>query len=144
MARMMSACGVWCSACPAYHAAAKGAAFQQRIASAWRRIYGLREPPQAIACGGCLGPEAQLFHTSVKCRARRCCGANGFGSCAECSNEVCADLAHAQSVWDGVPNLVSLLSRADFAAYARPYCGHRRRLAEARSAHRGGGYAVAP
>lgn len=134
MARMMSACGVWCSDCPAYHGSEKGVAHRRRTAAAWRRIYRLREPPAHIACDGCLAPDAAVFHSSVKCRARRCCLANGFASCAECTTASCADLERAQAVWDGVPNLVSLLSRSDFAAYARPYCGHRRRLAAVRAA----------
>ncbi len=44
MTRMMSACGVLCSDCPAYFADAKGVAHQERTASAWQRIYGLMKP----------------------------------------------------------------------------------------------------
>jgi hypothetical protein len=39
-------------------------------------------------------------------------------------------------VWDHVPELSAVLSQKDFARYARPYCGHRRRLSAARAAHR--------
>ena len=132
MARMMSACGVWCSDCPAYHAVAKGRPYQRRTAEAWRRIYDLREAPENITCGGCLGCDEDLFHTSRGCRARRCCLWNNFTSCADCPQPSCVDLEKAQSLWDGVPALESVLSRADFVRYARPYCGHRRRIAAAR------------
>jgi len=132
---MISACGVMCSECPAYHAAEKGVAYQRRIAAAWRRIYGLKEPAANISCGGCLGPERDLFHTSRRCKARRCCVRNGFGSCGECPMEACADLEHAQAVWDGVPEIGAKLSAADFARYARGYCGHRERLGAARPLH---------
>ncbi len=128
----MSACGVICSECPAYHARAKGAAHQRRTAQAWRRIYGLRERPENISCGGCLGPEEELFHTSRRCRARRCCRRRGFGSCAVCPKGSCRALEHAQAVWDGVPALAETLSHADFVRYARAYCGVRERLARAR------------
>jgi hypothetical protein len=121
-----------CSECPAYLAAAKGAAHQQGTADAWRRIYGLSEEARGIACGGCLGSDNELFHTSRRCAARRCCRGHGFSSCADCPKESCADLERAQSVWDEVPQIGAKLSPADFEAYARPYCGHRERLAAAR------------
>ena len=130
----MSACGVLCSECPAYLAAAKGEAHQQRTAEAWHRIYGLNEPAANISCGGCLGRDEEVFHTSRTCRARRCCRLKGFASCAECSMESCPDLERAQSMWDGVPELANALSAEDFTAYARPYCDHRQRLADARTA----------
>jgi hypothetical protein len=135
---MMSACGVLCSECPAYLAQTKGAAHQRRTVQAWRRIYGLTETVEHISCSGCLGPDDEVFHTSLNCKARLCCRAKGVSSCAECANESCPDLETAQSVWDDVPNLASTLSTADFATYARPYCGHRERLAAARATGRDG------
>ena len=129
---MMSACGVWCSECPAFHASGRGIAYQRRVAAAWARIYDLSEPPENITCGGCLGTDAELFHSSRGCAARRCCLSNGFESCAECPQPSCLDLERAQALWDGVPELKATLSRADFATYARPYCGHRRRISAGR------------
>ncbi len=136
MAIMMSACGVLCSGCPAYLGGAKGVAHQRRIAAAWKRIYGLNEMPKNISCGGCLGPDEELLHTSRRCGARNCALTKGYKSCAECPVESCPDLEKAQSVWDEVPDLVRTLTRRDFVIYAQPYCGHRRRLAAARSARR--------
>jgi hypothetical protein len=135
---MMSACGVICSECPAYLGATRGPAYRQRTADAWRRIYGLDASPERISCGGCLGPDEQLFHTSRQCKARSCCRLRGLDSCADCVAASCEDLERAQAVWDDVPRLASRLSPADFAAYARPYCGHRARLAAARRARRAG------
>ena len=134
MTQMMSACGVLCSNCPAYHGAAKGIEHQKRTAAAWRRIYRLKEPAENISCGGCQGPEDQLFHTCQRCKARQCCRQRGFRSCAECPVKSCALLERAQAVWDGVPKLEKKLSRADFAEYAKPYCGHRERLQRERRA----------
>lgn len=133
---MMSACGVLCSECPAYHARTKGPAHQQRVADAWRAIYGLDEKAANISCGGCPGPDAELFHTSRTCAARRCCRSSGHRSCAECAVERCADLEKALAVWDGVPAIGRTLSEPDFVAYARASCGHRERLAAARAAAR--------
>jgi len=132
MATVMSACGVLCSECPAYLGKARGAAHQKRTAAAWRRIYGLSEKSENISCGGCQGSDAEVFHTSRNCTARRCCRSRGFTSCAECDVQRCPDLKRAQSVWDEVPDVARTLSEAHFIAYARPYCGHRRRLAAAR------------
>lgn len=134
MASMMSACGVMCSDCPAYLGSAKGVEHRQRTAAAWQRIYGLSEAVLNITCGGCLGPDEQLFHTSRNCKARRCCRSKGFSSCAECPVESCPDLDKAQAVWDGVPEIAKTLSHEDFVIYAQPYCDPRRRLAEARKA----------
>jgi hypothetical protein len=123
-----------CSDCPAYLGDVKGIEHQNRTVAAWQRIYGLVEPAENISCGGCLGPDEKVFHTSRTCKARLCCRSKGLASCAECSVKSCPDLEKAQSVWDGVPDIAKTLSRADFVAYAQPYCGHRRRLAAARAA----------
>jgi NAD(P)H-nitrite reductase large subunit len=131
---MMSACGVLCSECPAYHGAQKGIEHQRRTVEAWQRIYGLKETAAHISCGGCLGPDEEIFHTSLNCKARGCCRSKGFNSCAECQRDSCPELEKAQSVWDEVPDLIDKLSAADFAAYARPYCDHRKRLTDARLA----------
>lgn len=129
---MISACGVICSECPAFHGAAKGRAHQRRTVQAWQRIYGLREPPENVSCGGCLGPDHELFHTSRRCGARRCCLGKGYATCAECPKKTCPDLERAQAVWDGVPETAAALSRTDYVRYAKAYCGHRERLAAAR------------
>jgi len=134
MEEVKSACGVLCSGCAAYDAASNGREYQAEVAKAWERIYGLKEPPERISCGGCLGPEADLFYTSVRCAARRCCRTKRLDGCAECPVSSCADLEKAQSVWDGVPRIGASLSQEDFDRYARPYCGHRERL---RRWHRG-------
>lgn len=136
MLKVMSACGVMCSACAAYHGEAKGPDHQERTVAAWKRIYGLRETASAISCGGCHAPDDEVFHTSVRCKARRCCRSKGLRSCAACPRRPCADLERAQSVWDGVPDIAKSLGPADFEAYARPYCGHRERLAAARARRR--------
>ncbi len=130
--RVMSACGVLCSECAAYIGRQRGAAYRRRAAAAWRRIYGTRARPEQITCGGCLGPDAELFHTSLGCRARRCCRARGLRSCGECAREACPDLERAQRVWDGVPAIAATLSPRDRAQYAAPYCGHRERIAAVR------------
>jgi Protein of unknown function (DUF3795) len=132
MARMMSACGVMCSDCPAFHGPAKGVAHQKQTAEAWLRIYGVNESCENISCGGCLGPDHELFYTSIRCKARRCCLSKGFRSCAECDVQDCLYLEKAQSVWDEVPEISKNLPREDFVIYAQAYCDHRRRLAEAR------------
>ena len=132
----MSACGVLCSGCGAFRADSKGNEYQQTVAAAWRRIYGRDEATADISCHGCLGPDEQVFHTSVRCTARRCCMSKGFKSCAECPKNSCDYLERAQSVWDGVPQIGSTLSAEDFERYALPYCGHRERLAAARRVYR--------
>jgi len=136
---MMSACGVLCSDCPAYHGAEKGSDHQARVVEAWTRIYNRPEPPEKIACEGCLSSNVEVFYTSVGCKCRLCCLAKGYASCAECPQEGCSLLEEAQSVWDGVPSIGARLSPEDYDLYARPYCAHRERLAAARVVFRAGG-----
>jgi len=134
MAKVMSACGVLCSGCPAFHGKAKGIEHQKRTAAAWKRIFKVEEKPEILSCGGCQGPLEELLHYCRKCKAQQCCRKKGFRSCAECSKKSCALLKKAQAVWDGVPKLEKKLSRADFMKYAKPYCGLRERLERARKA----------
>jgi len=134
---MISACGVLCSECPAFIARAESAEYKRTLADAWQRIYGLSVDPQTLHCGGCLGPDDQLFYMSCQCKARRCCVDHTFATCAQCSREFCPELSEAQSLWDDVPALAMTLSAADFETYARPYCGHRERIAAARTQHPG-------
>jgi hypothetical protein len=130
---MMSACGVLCSSCPAYYAQKKGTRYQKRTVEAWQRIYRMHVTVDQLSCCGCTGPDEDVFHTSRRCKARCCCRFKGFSSYAECPIVFCALLKKAQSVWDGVPNLLNKLSRTYFTSYAQPYCGHRERLASARA-----------
>lgn len=136
METMISACGVLCSSCPAFHGKARGIEHQKRTASAWKRIFRLSEKPEALTCGGCLGPEDEVLHYCRNCKAQQCCRAMGFRSCAECPVESCTLLEKALAVWDGVPKLEKKLSRSDFVKYAKPYCGHRERLERARKTAR--------
>ena len=133
MTRMMSACGVLCSGCPAFRDRDDGID-RQETAAVWRRSNGLKHKAGDISCAGCLGPDDQLFHTCRKCKARRCCRIKGLRSCAECTVKSCALLEKAQAQWDGVAKLVQVVGRADFAEYAKPYCNHRERLERARRA----------
>jgi len=133
MTRMMSACGVKCSGCPAFRDREDRIDREKRV-TAWRRIYGLNQEAENISCGGCLGPDDQLFHTCRKCKARRCFRRKGLRSCVACTVESCALLEKAQAQWDGVAKLVEVVPRADFAKYVEPYCNHRERVERARRA----------
>lgn len=135
MKEKIAACGVSCSGCAAFRGQEKGPEHQKRTAAAWNRIYHMRETADRIACAGCLGPDDQVFHSSLRCKARTCCLAKGFSTCAACGAEgSCPKLEKAQSVWDGVPKIAATLSAADREAYALPYMGHRARLAALRRA----------
>jgi hypothetical protein len=132
MDEVMSACGVICSGCAAYLASSKGLVYQKEVAEAWKGIYGFDADPARLSCGGCLSPDDQVYPTSVKCTARRCCLNKGLNSCAECSEQSCDLLAKAQSNWDAVPEIGAKLSASDFEKYAQPYCGYRERFEAAR------------
>jgi len=132
----MSACGVICSDCAAYLAGSRGPAYQKEASEAWGRIYRFQTQPERMLCDGCLSPDDRVFHTSVKCTARRCCLSKGLSGCAECPEESCELLERAQANWDTVPPIGAKLSASDFERYAQPYCGCRERLEAARRAFR--------
>ncbi len=138
MEKLISACGVICSECAAFHGASRGIAYQSEAAATWGRIYGFQTEPEKMTCAGCLSSDNEVFHTSVTCAARRCCRSKGFSSCAECAEQSCELLAKAQSNWDAVPAIGATLSAPDFALYAQPYCGCRERIEEARRTLRSG------
>ena len=135
---MISACGVLCSMCPAYMGKEKGSDYQQITAEAWNRLFGLGVTADQIKCCGCTGPDEEIYHSSIKCKARNCCRNKGLNNCVECSVEPCEDLEKAQSVWDEVPDLITKISSSDFEIYVRPYCGHRDRLQNERNLFRQG------
>jgi len=138
MTARMSACGVLCSECPAFLAHRAGdPAMRERVAAAWHELYGLDFGPDVIRCGGCFGPDDQLFHTSRRCAARRCCRSRGLASCAKCGDRPCADLEKAQSVWDGLEERAATLPRSVFREFVQPYCGARRRVPNAPRPSRG-------
>jgi hypothetical protein len=125
----MSACGVICSACPAYLAGqSNDPAGRERVAAAWHEIYGLNFGPEAIACGGCLGSDEAVFCTSRKCSARRCCRLRGLASCAACADRPCADLERAQSIWDGLEEKAKTLPESAFKEFVLPYCHARQHV----------------
>src|SRR5215469_2052468 len=102
MTRMMSACGVLCSGCPAF-ADREDHVDRQETVPSRRRIDRADEKTQDLFCGGCLGPDDQVFHTCRGCEARQCCRDKGLRSCAECFIKSCALLEKAQAQWDKVP-----------------------------------------
>ena len=125
----MSACGVICSECPAFLAGqAKDPAARARVAAAWHELYELDFGPELISCGGCLGADEDLFFTSRKCAARRCCRSRGWDSCAGCADRPCADLERAQSIWDGLEERAKTLPEPVFREFVLPYCHARRRV----------------
>ena len=129
MAIHLSACGVICSDCPAFRARqSNDPAMRERVAAAWHELYGLNFGPEVISCGGCLGSDEELFHTSRKCAARRCCYSRGLTNCGECRDRPCADLERAQSAWDGLEERAPLLAEPVFREFVLPYCHARRRV----------------
>jgi hypothetical protein len=129
MTGRISACGVICTDCPAYLAGqAKDPAARARVATAWHDLYGLNFGADVISCGGCFGSDEDLFFTSRKCAARRCCQARALPHCAECPARPCADLERAQSVWDGLEERAQTLPEPVFREFVLPYCHARERV----------------
>ena len=129
MGVQLSACGVICSQCPAFVAGQSAdPAARARVAAAWHDLYGLNFGPEAIACGGCFGPDEAVFPTSRQCAARRCCRDRGMVNCAVCGDRPCARLERAQTNWDGLEERATTLPEPVFREFVLPYCHARQRV----------------
>jgi hypothetical protein len=132
MAVRMSACGIVCSDCGAYIAQQKGdPAYQAEVAAAWKRIFNLDVPPEALSCAGCTSLEGQTFSSCQDCFVRQCALAKGIAHCGLCDDFPCAEFNRVQAQYDHLDQMAERLSEDDFARYVAPYCEARERLAAA-------------
>ncbi|MDH5483023.1 MAG: DUF3795 domain-containing protein [Candidatus Bathyarchaeota archaeon] len=76
--KLVSRCGIYCDACYVYRAFKDGGEFLDSVSKE------LGVPKSQIRCGGCLGPEEELWQNCRKCRVRACLKEKGFDFCYEC------------------------------------------------------------
>lgn len=132
MSLRMSACGVVCSECGAYRARLSGdPAHRERVANAWRTLFQMDVPPEALQCAGCLSVGAPVFPSCKDCWVRECVLSKGIAHCGLCDQYPCAELERVQAQYDGLEKLAQTISEEEFAEFVLPYCHVRERLAAA-------------
>ena len=90
MNRMIAACGLICTECPAY-IAHKNNDQQLRVKTAeeWSKMFKAKLKPEIINCVGCLETEGTLFHHCMECKIRACCREKEILNCAYCDDYGC-------------------------------------------------------
>ncbi len=111
MEKLISSCGLNCSACDAYIATINDDDKLRKLtADKWRVEFNAAGiTPDMINCTGCREPGAKFSHCEL-CEIRKCVRAKGFGTCAECSEMDSCTIVSAihQYVPEAVANLRSL------------------------------------
>ena len=94
MAKLIAACGLTCSECPALLATqANDAAAIAKVASEWSQAYHVEVRPEHVWCDGCMTTGPRKCHHTGECEIRSCVVARGIANCAECADYACATLA---------------------------------------------------
>jgi hypothetical protein len=90
MDRILGACGLECSACPAYVATqANDAAKIEEIARRWSAQFGADIRAENVWCDGCLTDGERKCGHCAECEIRSCVMGRGFATCAECGDYPC-------------------------------------------------------
>ena len=90
MEKIIGACGLVCSECPAFLATRAGdAAAIARVAEEWTKTYATDVRPEHVWCDGCMtGGERACAH-AAECEVRACVAGRGLTSCAACADYGC-------------------------------------------------------
>ncbi len=94
MDKLIAACGLVCSECPALVAtrAADGAAIA-RIAEEWSAAFHAEVKPEHVWCDGCMTASPRKCHHAGECEIRACVVGRDLAHCAECAEYPCPTIA---------------------------------------------------
>jgi hypothetical protein len=91
--RIVGACGIVCSDCPAYIATrTDDDALRARTAAEWSAMYHADIKPAGINCDGCPSAGPRLFAHCLECGIRACAHGRKLVTCAECPDYACGKL----------------------------------------------------
>ncbi|WP_319579282.1 DUF3795 domain-containing protein [uncultured Methanospirillum sp.] len=116
-------CGFHCSQCPAYVGNIRSEADQSRVSEAWKKIYGLEIPAEAIRCDGCQKPDNENPHRiGGACEMKTCVQKKKISHCGYCEEFPCSLIErHLGSVESVAPGCVSTLTPDEFKDFIEPY-----------------------
>jgi hypothetical protein len=94
MTRMISVCGLDCSACPAHIAfLTNDRALREKTAAEWSKAYQSELTADMINCAGCTSVEGRHIGHCYECAMRKCGLDRGVRNCGECADYGCATIA---------------------------------------------------
>ncbi len=92
MERIVAACGLICTECPAYIATQEDNDQKRaKVAEDWSK-WGEKLKLGDINCDGCVGTAKRLFRFCNTCEVRKCVLDKGLENCAYCENYSCQKL----------------------------------------------------
>jgi len=126
MEEILTRCGYRCDLCLAYKPnVEKNPANQRILSEGWQRYFGLRIPPEAILCDGCMSDQPHLIDQN--CPVRPCASARGLANCAPCQDYGCERLAQRWVVYEEVEQRMGApIPAEDWARFIMPYENKRR------------------
>jgi hypothetical protein len=101
MARIIGACGIICSDCPAYRATQENDdAKRAQVAKEWSSEE-FKIDPSEVNCDGCMIEGGRTMGFMAECTVRTCAMEKGYATCAECADFGCDKL---DMPWKMVPD----------------------------------------
>jgi len=93
MERIIAACGLVCSECPAYEATKAGDAEAiGKVAQEWSEMFHADVKPEHVWCDGCMTDGPRKCHHTTECEVRACVAGRGLRNCAVCPDYGCETL----------------------------------------------------
>ena len=93
MPKLISACGLVCSDCPALKAThANDADAIAKIAVEWSQAYHADVRPEHVWCDGCMTTGSRKCHHASEGEICRCVVGRKLNNCAACPGYACATL----------------------------------------------------
>jgi len=91
--KLIAACGLTCSDCPAYIATQKNDdALRAETAKKWSEMFKADIKAADINCDGCQSGSPRLFNYCAVCEIRKCAGEKKVANCAYCPEYSCKKL----------------------------------------------------
>jgi len=91
--KLIAACGLTCSECPAYIATQKNDdALRAATAKKWSEMFKADIKAEDINCDGCSTDSPRLFNYCATCEIRKCAREKKAATCAACLEYSCKKL----------------------------------------------------
>jgi hypothetical protein len=107
MERIIAACGLVCSECPAYVATQTGdeEAIAKMAADAAAK-FDREVKPEEVLCDGCLTESERKCGYIADCEIRACAVERGFANCAHCGEYACEKLTGFMESASGIKEIL--------------------------------------
>ena len=94
MEKIIAACGIVCSECPAYIATQNDDdELRIKTAEEWSKAFGVTLNPKDIYCDGCMEKGKRYFSHCHECEIRSCAKEKVILNCAYCDDYACEKVA---------------------------------------------------